>query len=92
MNVVISQTRFLSVIVNNLMLSALRVSFSNAMTNHLAWTYEPNYVPSMKLLYRSYEFKVLVCTNFWSDIGFESCIWTGFKIVSIVKSNKLIYN
>lgn len=55
MNVVISQTRFLSVIVNNLiMLSALRVSFSNAMTNHLAWTYEPNYVPSIKLLYRSY--------------------------------------
>lgn len=54
MNVVISRTRFLSVIVNNLMLSALRVSFSNAMTNHLAWTYEPNYVPSIKLLYRSY--------------------------------------
>lgn len=55
MNVVISQTRFLSVIVNNLIiLSALRVSFSNAMTNHLAWTYELSYVPSIKLLYHSY--------------------------------------
>lgn len=55
MNVVISQTRFLSVIVNSLiMLSALRVSFSNAITNHLAWTYEPNNVPCIKLLYHSY--------------------------------------
>lgn len=55
MNVVISQTRFLSVIVNSLIiLSALRVSFSNSMTNHLALTYEPSYVPSIKLLYRSY--------------------------------------